>query len=74
MDSYFDVIIIGSGMSGLYSALKIKKLCCLICLETVADKSNHHREQGQEDDSKYHQREIMFYDRYVAKDETNACE
>lgn len=27
MDSYFDVIIIGSGMSGLYSALKIKKLC-----------------------------------------------
>lgn len=27
MDSYFDVIIVGSGMSGLYSALKIKKLC-----------------------------------------------
>ena len=27
MDSYFDVIIIGSGMSGLYAALTIKKLC-----------------------------------------------
>jgi L-2-hydroxyglutarate oxidase LhgO len=27
MDSYFDVIIIGSGMSGLYSALQTKKLC-----------------------------------------------
>lgn len=27
MDLYFDVIIIGSGMSGLYSALKVKKLC-----------------------------------------------
>ena len=24
---YFDVIIIGSGMAGLYSALKIKKMC-----------------------------------------------
>jgi L-2-hydroxyglutarate oxidase LhgO len=27
MDSYFDVIIIGSGMSGLYAALQTKKLC-----------------------------------------------
>jgi monoamine oxidase len=27
MDSYFDVIIVGSGMSGLYAALTIKKLC-----------------------------------------------
>jgi hypothetical protein len=27
MDSYFDVIIIGSGMSGLYAGLTIKKLC-----------------------------------------------
>lgn len=24
---YYDVIIIGSGMAGLYSALKIKKMC-----------------------------------------------
>ena len=27
MSSYYDVIIIGSGMSGLYAALKVKKLC-----------------------------------------------
>jgi L-2-hydroxyglutarate oxidase LhgO len=27
MSSYFDIIIIGSGMSGLYAALKVKKLC-----------------------------------------------
>jgi L-2-hydroxyglutarate oxidase LhgO len=27
MDSYFDVIIIGSGMSGLYAALQTKKIC-----------------------------------------------
>jgi len=27
MYSYYDVIIIGSGMSGLYAALKVKKLC-----------------------------------------------
>ena len=27
MSSYYDIIIIGSGMSGLYAALTIKKLC-----------------------------------------------
>ena len=27
MSSYYDIIIIGSGMSGLYAALKVKKLC-----------------------------------------------
>ena len=27
MSSYYDVIIIGSGMSGLYAALSVKKLC-----------------------------------------------
>ena len=27
MSSYYDVIIIGSGMSGLYAALTVKKLC-----------------------------------------------
>ena len=27
MSFYYDIIIIGSGMSGLYAALKVKKLC-----------------------------------------------
>lgn len=33
MDAYYDVIIVGSGMSGLYAALQVKKLCPdLTCL------------------------------------------
>lgn len=27
MFSYYDIIIIGSGMAGLYAALSVKKLC-----------------------------------------------
>lgn len=27
MSSYYDIIIIGSGMAGLYAALKVNKLC-----------------------------------------------
>ena len=27
MDSYYDVIIVGSGMAGLYAALQVRKLC-----------------------------------------------
>ena len=33
MDAYYDVLIVGSGTSGLYSALQVKKLCSdLTCL------------------------------------------
>lgn len=33
MDSYYDVIIVGSGMAGLYAALQVRKLCPdLTCL------------------------------------------